>query len=292
MSALLHPDPAVPAVATPARSSASLSGTALAEQRRAARRQRWLRLAAGLCGLTGVVVAWEIAALVLHDPVTLPTVTATLSDLVKYLGTPYPTASDTLIGHALVSLRRVGLGFVLGGLAGLALGSAMASNRVVRYLVDPVLGVLRPVPPLAFIPLFVVWLGIGETAKVALITLGVAPIVTIATLGALDAVPREFEQASRALGAGTARTLALVRLRAALPGLIVGGRIALGAGWSAIIAAELVGATEGVGFVTLQAGNYLQTTLVLSGIVLIALLGLATDGVLRLALRFADPSTR
>ena len=267
-------------------------GTALAEQRRAARRQRLLRLAVGLAGLAGVGLVWEVAALAIHDPVTLPTVTATVSDLVKYLGTPYPTASDTLIGHSLVSLRRVGLGFGFGAVTGTVLGSAMASNRVVRYLVDPVLGVLRPVPPLAFIPLFVVWLGIGETAKVSLITLGVAPMVTIATLGALDAVPRELEQASRALGAGTLRTLALVRLRAALPGLIVGGRIALGAAWSAIIAAELVGATEGVGFVTLQAGNYLQTTLVLSGIVLIAFLGLATDGVLRLALRFADPATR
>ena len=270
----------------------SAPGTALAEQRRAARRQRLLRLAVGLAGLAGVVLVWQIAALAIGDPVTLPTVTATASDLVKYLGTPYPTASDTLIGHSLVSLRRVGLGFGFGAVTGIALGSAMASNRVLRYLIDPILGVLRPVPPLAFIPLFVVWLGIGETAKVSLITLGVAPMVTIATLGALDAVPRELEQASRALGAGALRTLALVRLRAALPGLIVGGRLALGAAWSAIIAAELVGATEGVGFVTLQAGNYLQTTLVLSGIVLIAFLGLATDGVLRLALRFADPATR
>lgn len=267
-------------------------GTALTEQRRAARRQRLLRLAVGLAGLVGVAVVWQVAALAIADPVTLPTVTATISDLAKYLGTPYPTASDTLIGHSLVSLRRVGLGFGFGALTGIALGSAMASNRVVRYLIDPILGVLRPVPPLAFIPLFVVWLGIDETAKVSLITLGVAPMVTIATLGALDAVPRELEQASRALGAGAVRTLALVRLRAALPGLIVGGRLALGAAWSAIIAAELVGATEGVGFVTLQAGNYLQTTLVLSGIVLIAFLGLATDGVLRLALRFADPATR
>jgi NitT/TauT family transport system permease protein/taurine transport system permease protein len=267
-------------------------GTALAEQRRSARRQKLVRLGVGLAGLLGVAVVWQIAALAVNDPVTLPTVTATLSDLFKYLTTPYPTASETLIGHSLASLQRVGLGFAFGSVIGVALGSAMASNRVLRYLIDPVLGVLRPVPPLAFIPLFVVWLGIDETAKVALITLGVAPMVTIATLGALDAVPRELEQASRALGAGTLRTLALVRLRAALPGLIVGGRLALGGAWSAIIAAELVGATEGVGFVTLQAGNYLQTTLVLSGIVLIALLGLATDGLLRLALRFADPSTR
>ena len=260
--------------------------------RAGARRQQAYRLLAGLGGLAVLLVLWQVWAVVLHDDALLPTVPATVSDFITYLHEQYPTGSQTLVGHAAVSLRRVAFGFGLGALGGLALGSAMSAFRAVRYGVDPVLTVLRPVPPLAFIPLFIVWLGVDESAKIGLITLGTLPMVATATLGALDAVPRSLEQASLSLGASPLRTLLLVRLRAALPALITGMRLALGGAWSSIIAAELVGATEGIGFVTLQAGNYLQTTLVLSGIVIIAVLGLTTDGLLRLVLRFADPSVR
>jgi NitT/TauT family transport system permease protein/taurine transport system permease protein len=260
--------------------------------RRDGRRRGGYRALVGLAGLGVVVIGWQLAALALHDAALLPTVPDTVADFDRYVHEAYPTGSRTLLGHAAISLRRVVLGFALGAVAGLVLGSTMAAWRVVRYAIDPILTVLRPVPPLAFIPLFIVWLGVDEAAKIGLIMLGTAPIVATATLGALDAVPRSLEQASRSLGASAARTLLLVRLRAALPALITGLRLALGGAWSSIIAAELVGATEGIGFVTLAAGNYLQTTLVLSGIVLIAVLGLATDGFLRLALRFADPSVR
>jgi len=260
--------------------------------RRAARRRHAYRALVGVAGLGVLLVGWQVTALVLHDAALLPTVPATVADFVTYLHEQYPAGSQTLVGHAAISLRRVVFGFALGTAGGLVLGAAMAALRVVRYAVDPVLTVLRPVPPLAFIPLFIVWLGVDESAKIGLITLGTLPMVATATLGALGAVPRSLEQASLSLGASPLRTLALVRLRAALPALITGMRLALGGAWSSIIAAELVGATEGIGFVTLQAGNYLQTTLVLSGIVIIAVLGLTTDGLLRLVLRFADPSVR
>lgn len=260
--------------------------------RSATRHHHGYRILGGLGGLGAVIVVWQVAALALHDETLLPTVPATVGDFLRYLTGSYPEGSLSLTGHSLVSLRRIALGFLLGAAGGLVLGSAMAAVRPVRFAVDPVLTVLRPIPPLAFIPLFIVWLGVDETAKVGLITVGVLPIVVVATLSALDTVPVSLVQASRSLGASPFRTLIHVRLRAALPGLITGMRLALGGAWSSIIAAELVGATEGIGFVTLQAGNYLQTTIVLSGIVVIAVLGLTTDGLLRLALRFVDPSTR
>jgi ABC-type nitrate/sulfonate/bicarbonate transport system permease component len=278
--------------AAPPAAPVEAPGTVVGRRRDDRRRRRLVRLAVGLLGLAGMLLAWQVAAAALNDPVLLPTVPKTGHDLVAYLHTPYPSASPTLAGHALISLRRIAIGFALGSVLGVTLGAAMASARPVRYLVDPVLGVLRPLPPLAFIPLFIVWMGIGETPKVVLIMTGVVPMVTVGTLTALDAVPAELLQASRSLGAGPLRTLLLVRLRAALPGVLTGMRLALGAAWTSIVAAEMIGATEGVGFITLQAGDYLQTSLVLSGIVLIAVLGLATDGVLRLALRRADPTTR
>jgi NitT/TauT family transport system permease protein/taurine transport system permease protein len=172
------------------------------------------------------------------------------------------------------------------------LGAAMAGVRVIRELADPIVGVMRPLPPIAFIPLLVVWFGIGETSKVALIFFGVLPVVTIATLSALDAVPDELLHASRSLGASPLYTMLHVRLRAAVPGVITGMRIAMGGAWTSIVAAEMIAATGGVGFLILQAGNYLQTPLIFSGIAVIAVLGFVFDGLLRLVLRAADPTAR
>lgn len=250
------------------------------------------RVLLGAAGLLLVLAGWELAALVIGDAVTLPTVQDTVRDGWDKLSQPYPAQGHTLWANALISTGRILAGFGLGTLAGLVLGSAMAGVRVVRHLVDPILQVTRPLPPIAFIPLLVVWFGIGETAKIALIFSGVLPVVTIATLSALDAVPDELVHASRSLGASTLHTLLHVRLRHALPAVVTGLRIAMGGAWTSIIAAEMIAATGGVGFVILQAGNYLQTTLIFSGIAFIAVLGFLFDGLLRLLLRAVDPTSR
>lgn len=250
------------------------------------------RVLTGALGLLAVLLAWEIAAEIIGDPVTLPTVQDTVGEGIAKLSEPYPAQGHTLWVNALISTGRILAGFALGTLGGLILGSAMAGVRPVRHLVDPVLQVTRPLPPIAFIPLLVVWFGIGETAKIALILSGVLPIVTIATLSALDAVPEELVHASRSLGASPFHTLLHVRLRHALPAIVTGLRIAMGGAWTSIIAAEMIAATGGVGFVILQAGNYLQTSLIFSGIAFIAVLGFAFDLLLRLLLRAVDPTSR
>ncbi|MFD0686252.1 ABC transporter permease [Actinomadura fibrosa] len=257
------------------------------------RRRSWRRLGTGAGALALALAIWEVAALVIGDAVTLPTVTETADTFATYLTKPYPEVQGkTLLEDALISTGRILAGFLLGTAAGLLLGAAMAGVRVVRELADPIIGVMRPLPPIAFIPLLVVWFGIGETSKIALIFFGVLPIVTVATLGALDAVPPDLLNASRSLGASPFHTMLHVRLRAAVPGVITGMRIAMGGAWTAIIAAEMIAATGGVGFLILQAGNYLQTPLIFSGIAEIAVLGFAFDGLLRLLLRLADPTVR
>ncbi|MBA9002632.1 ABC transporter permease [Thermomonospora cellulosilytica] len=259
-----------------------------ARRRRSRRRARM-----GALALTLTAAVWQIAAMVIGDTVTLPTVPETARTFVTYLTKPYPEVQGkTLVEDALISTGRILAGFVLGTLAGLLLGAAMAGVRAIRELADPIIEVVRPLPPIAFIPLLVVWLGIGEPAKIALIFFGVLPVVTIATLGALDAVPAELLHASRSLGASPAYTMLHVRLRAAVPGVITGLRIAMGGAWTSIIAAEMIAATGGVGHLILQAGNYLQTPLIFCGIAEIAVLGLAFDGLLRLLLRLADPTVR
>ncbi|MEU9025501.1 ABC transporter permease [Actinomadura sp. NPDC048394] len=253
----------------------------------------WRRVWTGAGAIALALVVWEIAALVIGDAVTLPTVTETARTLTEYLGKPYPEVQGkTLVADALISTGRILAGFLLGTAAGLALGASMAGVRVIRELADPLIAIMRPLPPIAFIPLLVVWFGIGETSKIALIFFGVLPVVTVATLGALDAVPPDLLNASRSLGASQVRTMLHVRLRAAVPGVITGMRIAMGGAWTAIIAAEMIAATGGVGYLILQAGNYLQTPLIFSGIAEIAVLGFAFDGLLRLLLRLADPTVR
>jgi NitT/TauT family transport system permease protein/taurine transport system permease protein len=258
------------------------------------RRQRsWRRSLVGAAALASALIIWEIAAYAVGDPVTMPTVQETAHELLHYMTKPYPQVQGkTLVDDALISTARILAGFGLGTAAGLLLGAGMAGIRVVRELADPIIGVMRPLPPIAFIPLLVVWFGIGEASKIALIFFGVLPVVTIATLGALDAVPDELSHASRSLGASPFHTMLHVRLRAAVPGVITGMRIAMGGAWTSIIAAEMIAATGGVGFLILQAGNYLQTPLIFSGIAVIAVLGFVFDGLLRLLLRAADPTAR
>jgi NitT/TauT family transport system permease protein/taurine transport system permease protein len=114
----------------------------------------------------------------------------------------------------------------------------------------------------------------------------------IATVSALDAVPKELVQASRSLGASPLWALLTVRLRSALPSIITGMRLAMGGAWTSIVAVELIAGTSGLGYLINNAGVNLQTPLVLSGILAISVLGIAFDGLLRLLHRFADPATR
>jgi ABC-type nitrate/sulfonate/bicarbonate transport system permease component len=264
----------------------------LAAYRRARRRAHTRRLATGAAGLLVLAVAWQIAAMIVRDPVFLPSVAQTAHAFVHYFNRPYPSQSKPLWYDAAVSLRRILVGFVIGVIAGVALGAAMSASQVVRHLIDPVIEVLRPLPPLAFIPLFIIWFGIGELPKEVLIIIGVIPIMAVATVAALDEVPEDLRLCARTLGAARAYTLLHVQIRSALPGILTGMRICMAASWTSIVAVELIAATSGLGFLIMQAGDYLNTSLVFAGIIMIAILGLALDACLRALLLLADPSRR
>lgn len=264
---------------------------ALTERRR--RTVSWHRIAFGLIGIAAAAAVWEIVSYAKNDPVILPTVQSTFRTFWHYLFHRYPAVGgDTLWQHALVSARRILLGWAVGVAIGVAGGGLMASIRIVRHVLDPLIEITRPLPPLAFIPLFIVWFGIGETPKFVLILVGVVPMMIIATVSALDTVPGELVQASRSLGASPLWSLVTVRLRAALPPIITGMRLAMGAAWTSIVAVELIAATSGLGYLINNAGVNLQTPLVLSGIIAISILGIIFDALLRLLHRLADPTSR
>jgi NitT/TauT family transport system permease protein/taurine transport system permease protein len=239
-----------------------------------------------------LVALWQILAMIISDPVFLPSVSQTAASFAHYLTHPYPSQGKPLWYDAAVSLRRVLIGFAAGAAIGVALGAGMSASRVVRHAIDPVIEVLRPLPPLAFIPLFIIWLGIGEMPKEVLIMIGVIPVMAVTTVAALDEVPDDLRLCARTLGASSRYTMLRVQIRSALPGILTGMRISMAGAWTSIVAAELIAATSGLGYLIMQAGDYLNTALVFSGIITIAILGLILDALLRGLLLLADPSRR
>lgn len=264
----------------------------LAAYRRARRRARTRRLGTGAVGLAALVVLWQLLAMLISDPVFLPSVSQTVASFAHYFTHPYPSQGKPLWYDALTSLRRVLIGFAAGTAIGVTLGAGMSASRLIRHAIDPVIEVLRPLPPLAFIPLFIIWLGIGEMPKEVLIMIGVIPVMAVATVAALDEVPEDLRLCARTLGASPRYTMLRVQIRSALPGILTGMRICMAGAWTSIVAAELIAATSGLGYLIMQAGDYLNTALVFSGIISIAILGLVLDSCLRGLLLLADPSRR
>ena len=264
----------------------------LAGYRRARRRAQARRLGTGALGLAILAGIWQLVATLINDPVFLPSLSQTAASFAHYFNRPYPAQGQPLWFDALTSLRRILIGFTAGTVTGVTLGAAMAASRGIRHLTDPVIEVLRPLPPLAFIPLFIIWLGIGELPKVVLIIIGVTPIMAVASIAALDEVPQDLLLCARTLGASRLYTLLHVHLRSALPGILTGMRISMAGAWTSIVAAELIAATSGLGYLIQQAGDYLNTALVLSGIICIAIIALVLDACLRGLLLLADPSRR
>jgi NitT/TauT family transport system permease protein/taurine transport system permease protein len=260
--------------------------------RQARRRARTRRLGTGALGLAVLVALWQVIAMLISDPVFLPSVSQTAASFAHYLTHPYPSQGKPLWYDAATSLRRVLIGFAAGAAIGVALGAGMSASRVVRHAIDPVIEVLRPLPPLAFIPLFIIWLGIGEMPKEVLIMIGVIPVMAVTTVAALDEVPDDLRLCARTLGASSRYTMLRVQIRSALPGILTGMRISMAGAWTSIVAAELIAATSGLGYLIMQAGDYLNTALVFSGIITIAILGLILDALLRGLLLLADPSRR
>jgi ABC-type nitrate/sulfonate/bicarbonate transport system permease component len=264
----------------------------LLAHRQARRRAHARRVITGLAGLVSLLLLWQAAAVILNDQVALPSVVQTVQQFAQYLGRPYPAQGKPIWFDLYISLQRILIGFVIGVIVGVAAGAAMSASRVVRHLADPIVEVIRPLPPLAFIPLFIVWLGIGELPKEVLIIVGVIPVMAITTVAALDEVPEDLRLCARTLGASRRYTLLHVQIRSALPGILTGMRIAMAGSWSSIVAVELLAATSGLGFMIMQAGDYLDTALVFAGIITIAIAGLTLDACLRALLILADPSRR
>jgi taurine transport system permease protein len=224
-------------------------------------------------------VWWALAWLEVVPPLFLPPPTAVFARFITVAVNGY--ADATLLQHAGASLFRVLTALALAWIVAVPVGIGMGLSATVRGIFDPVIEAYRPVPPLAYLPLVVIWFGIGEEAKILLIFLAIVPAIALSTAAGVRGVPLERINAARTLGATRRQLLAHVILPNALPEILVGTRIGLAVGWSTLVAAELVAAQRGLGFMIWTASNFLITDVVLVGILSIAAIAFAMELAMR-----------
>ena len=232
-----------------------------------------------------LTVWWTVATLQLISPLFLPPPQQVLEKLLTIAG-PQGFMDATLWQHLAASLTRIMLALFAAVLFGIPVGIAMGLSPTVRGILDPIIELYRPVPPLAYLPLMVIWFGIGETSKILLIYL--AP-VAMSALAGVKSVQQVRIRAAQSLGASRAQVLWFVILPGALPEILTGLRIGLGVGWSTLVAAELIAATRGLGFMVQSAGEFLATDVVLAGIAVIAIIAFLLELGLRALQRRLTP---
>jgi sulfonate transport system permease protein len=239
------------------------------------RLQRWASPALGLLLPIGAAVLWELAVRAgLSDGRLVPPPTRifeTLLDLAQ---------AGELQRHTLATMLRVAAGFGLGVGAGTLFGAIAGYSALARRLVDPTLQALRAIPSIAWIPLFILWLGIFETSKVALISVGVFFPVYLGVMGAILSVDRKIVEVGRVFRLSGPAMIRRILLPAVLPAYVVSLRAGLGLGWMFVVAAEFMGASEGLGYLLVDGQQLGKPAQIVAAILAFAVLGKATDTIL------------
>lgn len=215
------------------------------------------------------------------EPIWLPAPEAVARRLVEIASQGF--RGSTLWEHLGYSLFRVVLGFFCGALIGIPLGYAMGLSNWFRGWFDPIVEFMRPVPPLALIPLVIIWAGIGETGKIILLFLAALWIMAIAARSGVSGVNISKVHAAYSLGASKAQIMRYVIVPNSLPEIFTGARVAMGVCWGTVVAAELVAAEKGAGMMIMVASKFQNTDIVIMGIILIGVIGFGIDMLMRWA---------
>jgi len=229
-----------------------------------------------------LLLAWQLVASSGRVPAYfVPSPAATWRAFTDILSNGY--RGHTLLEHLGASLSRVLLAFAGSAAIGVPLGLGIGSSRRVAAIVNPLIEFYRPLPPLAYYTLLVIWLGIGDASKIALLLLAGLPPVVIATASAVRDVRGDYVQGARSLGATRAQVFRYVIFPSALPGIFTGLRVSIGFTYTTLVAAEMVAGINGVGWMVLDASKFLQSDVIFVGIFLMGATGVALDAALRVA---------
>jgi NitT/TauT family transport system permease protein len=246
---------------------------------------RALSIALGVASFGVVVGIWALFSYTglalslgfpnLHNPFFLPSpgrVARTLYDMFAHQGFAHDVWAST---------RRIGIGFLVSTAIGIPLGIAIGSFRIVQAFFEPIVAAVRYMPASAFIPLLIIWFGIYEKEKIAVIFIGVFFPLTLLIADVSANIPKELLNIAYTLGASRWQVFWRILLPASWPGVLDNMRIGIGWAWTYLIVAELVAASTGIGHVILSASRFLQTDEIIAGIITIGFLGLLTDAVFR-----------
>jgi taurine transport system permease protein len=231
-------------------------------------------LGISLATLAGLIALWFLAA---HfewaSPLFLPSPSEVLTQFSAVWADGY--ANGTLLDHTLASLGRIAAALGVGIFLGIPLGLLMGLNRWVKGIFSVPIDLYWGLPPLAYLPLLIIWLGIGETSKVVLLSLSTFAPICFAAQAGVRSVPIERINAALSLGASRLQLFTSIILPSALPEIMTGLKIAIGAGLSTLVAAELIAAQSGLGYMIMSAANFLATDVVFVGLIVIAVLAFA-----------------
>ncbi|MGL3105983.1 ABC transporter permease [Bradyrhizobium sp. BR 1432] len=229
----------------------------------------------GWIALALVIAVWQAAGTVgLVNPLFLPAPSAIARAIYEL------AISGALWQHVSASLLRIGVGWLLGTAAGVAVGFAIGLSRLARSVGITFISALFPIPKIALLPLLILWLGIGEEPKIATIALGVFFSTAISVYSGVDAVPRNLIRMAQSFNVPFATIVRKVIWPGALPAILAGFRITASVALLLVVSAEMIGAQYGIGAFVLQAGNLMQTDQLLAGVVILSVFGLAVGKVI------------
>jgi ABC-type nitrate/sulfonate/bicarbonate transport system permease component len=214
---------------------------------------------------------WQLAAERFHLQLLFPPPTMTFRRFLDLV------LDGSLEQASAVSLARILAGFLIGSAAGIALGLLLGTWRMVRAIAEPYVHFFRFVPPLAWFAPVLLWFGTGELAKVLLIVYTTVFVVALNTMAGVTAIPRNKVRMARAFGARPAQIFYLITLPASLPYVFTGMRIAMGNSFMTVVAAEMLAATQGLGYLVNSGVLFLDTRTVFSGVIALGILGFGTD---------------
>lgn len=245
-----------------------------------ARRDRWL----GLASFGGMLAIWFAITgagmwTPLVNPTFLPSPITVAKTFVRLAQSGYQ--GHTLAHHFLISLMRFGIAFAVCIVVGVPVGLMMGMHSGVRAVLDPPIETTRPIPKLALLPLFIIWFGIGELSKTIVIIAALFPMISISAMQAVRSVSFRKIQAAQSLGASRGMIFWRVLLPASLPGIFTGMRVSVGIGVTMLVGAEMVATSDGIAWMALTAADFVQTDVVLVGVLVMAALGYGLDQVFR-----------
>ncbi|TLS39385.1 ABC transporter permease [Pseudalkalibacillus caeni] len=223
-----------------------------------------------------LIIVWEALSRAGVIPAyQLPSPTAIVDKIIEL------AEKGTLWGHVGITTYRIFLGFLLGTAAAVIIGSFVGFYNRVEQLLDPMIQAFRSIPSLAWVPLFILWMSIGEASKVALIAVGVFFPVYLNIVSGISGVDRKLIEVGKMYGFTNFQLVKRIILPASLPSFLVGMRSGLGLGWMFVVAAELMGASQGLGYLLVVGQNTYSPDLIIASIVLFAILGKVTDALLK-----------